>query len=469
MKKTGHPAIDKPANRYGKVVWFIGFTTLVVICTALSTAALVRHSLLGGTRLTSNQNEWIERFAYLPSIGYRALRQLTHSGESLLTLNKAIVEKPYWIRRFPAPEDPGYILLSGLDSGQGAANVRLLRVSDGEQMAIWNPDWSRIQRQSSERKWAPKGSGQADRAFHPVLLEDGDIIFNTSYSLVRLGACETQPKWILDQTAHHSVALSEDNKSVWVPSIAETAFSENPWLHERVRDDSLLEVSLQGQALRQISFSKILKENGLETLLLGTGGPALNRDPIHINQISVAKHRGRHWERGDLLISARHMSTIFLYRPSTGKIIWHKQGPWMSQHAALFVDDHRISILNNNIIAWAPTQNAFVRPGEINHVQIYDFDTDMVSEPFAAMLEISRPATISEGRAELLPDGGLFFEESNYGRLLRFGPNGLMWSFINDLDSKHIGALSWSRYLTPEEIHAPLASIAKRGNCLKKK
>ena len=94
--------------------------------------------------------------------------------------------------------------------------------------------------------------------------------------------------------------------------------------------------------------------------------------------------------------------------------------------------------------------------GSLNHAMIDDAAAD------AALLSAAKPATLTEGRARLLPDGGLFIEDTNNGRLLRFTADRLLWSRVNDFDATHIGFLSWSRYLTADEAAAPLRAIGAR-------
>jgi hypothetical protein len=77
-------------------------------------------------------------------------------------------------------------------------------------------------------------------------------------------------------------------------------------------------------------------------------------------------------------------------------------------------------------------------------------------------LSSARPVTLTEGRAQILHDGGLFVEETNYGRLLRFSEDALLWTLINDYDARRIGLLSWSRYLSAEEVRAPLKALAEK-------
>ena len=89
-----------------------------------------------------------------------------------------------------------------------------------------------------------------------------------------------------------------------------------------------------------------------------------------------------------------------------------------------------------------------------------DFDNNKVSQPYQKLLAVARPITLTEGRAQILPDGGLFIEETDYGRLLRFTEDKLLWSRVNNFDDQHIGKLSWSRYITSEEASVPLKAIA---------
>ncbi len=280
--------------------------------------------------------------------------------------------------------------------------------------------------------------------------------------MVRLDLCSTEPEWVLDKVMHHSNEIALDGVSIWTPAVSDAYFADNLKLKNQLRDDSLARVSLNRQMLENRSFSKILIDNGLRELLLGTSGMSFQGDPIHINQISVAHKDTAYWMRGDLLISARHLSTVFLYRPSTGKIVWHQQGPWMNQHSARFVDDDRISVFSNNVYGGAPTSQTFVKPGDINRVFVYDFGAKRVTEPFAKLLEEAKPITMTEGRAEILPDGGLFIEESSFGRHLRFTKGQLLWSRVNDYDESRIGIVSWSRYLTQKAAKKPLAAIAAR-------
>ena len=452
-------------SKFARCIWLASLFFLVVTATVLITGALVRHALLGGGKLSQEQQALVINVAEFPSLVNKIVKEFMGKGDGpLLLIRKKEVEKDSWTRKFPFAGDDGYLLLSGVIPGKVESVVQLIRISDGSVIAKWKPDWSAVNDLITDKKYGVKRDSELLHATHPLLLENGDLIFNTNNALVRLALCKSSPTWVLDNVFHHSNEMDIDGQSIWVPSVYEGYFSNNSFLKEKLRDDSLARVSLDGKILENHSFSKVLMDNGLREFLLGRAGGKINEDPVHINQISIAQQNGKFWKRGDLLISARHLSSIFLYRPSTGKIIWYQLGPWMNQHSVRFVDDHKISIFDNNVFGGAEPTQPFVNPDSVNRVFIYDFISKQATQPYVKQLTATRPITLTQGRAQVLPDGGLFVEETNFGRHLRFSKDGLMWSRVNDYDDQSIGAVSWSRYLTQDEVKIPLEKI--RLGCL---
>jgi hypothetical protein len=143
----------------------------------------------------------------------------------------------------------------------------------------------------------------------------------------------------------------------------------------------------------------------------------------------------------------------------------------MNQHSVNFVNDHQISVFSNNVVS-GPTHkdHSFLTPNDVNRVYIFDFNNSKASQPYERFLSVARPVTLTEGRAQVLPDGGLFVEETNYGRMLRFSKDALLWSKINYYDDNRLGMLSWSRYLSAEEVSEPLRALAEKDcqNSIKK-
>lgn len=447
-------------------LWAVAALLTLVVIVMFGTASAVRHVTIGGgDRFSKSQANIILWVADFPLHVREAVVEVSEmaSGEPLaLLMDRKKIEKSHWIRRFPAAEDPGYLLMSGVVPAVKHSAVQLIRISDGTIVSSWNPDWEAIFKQAGgSEKNVILGSPRSAMAVHPLLLADGDIVFNTGTFLVRMNPCGGKPVWVLNEISHHSNELGPDG-TLWVPSVSEDGFEGNPYLRKKVRDDALAHISLDGRLLERLSFIRILRENGLQAMALGTSGDRLNVDPIHINEIQVASRSSKYWQQGDLLISSSHLSTVFLYRPSSGQIVWWQTGPWMNQHSTNFVGDHQISVFDDNVIAGVAAEHAFLSPTDTNRVLLYDFVTKKVSQPFAALLDEARPITPTQGRAEILPDGGLFVEETVYGRHLRFTQDGLLWSRVNDYDAQRIGMVAWSRYLTADEARGPLQALAAK-------
>lgn len=243
----------------------------ITIATALALAftlgaIMFRHVSLGGEKFPEPFKSAITALAQSPSLVEQAtltLRDAITGRPSPLLIAKEGVVQPDWKHQFPALGDDGYLLLSGLSAQEGQSIIQLIRISDGHVMAKWVPDWSYIHSRMGEHRWAPLGSANAYRAFHPLLLNDGSLIFHTGTGLVRQPLCSRTPSWILSYPYHHSIELSQNGHSVWVSSVTEEFSVKHPALKYKLRDDSLAEVSLDGHVIQNLSFSKILTGNNL--------------------------------------------------------------------------------------------------------------------------------------------------------------------------------------------------------------
>ena len=95
-------------------------------------------------------------------------------------------------------------------------------------------------------------------------------------------------------------------------------------------------------------------------------------NPIHLNDIQPVNEDSNFWKKGDVFLSIAHQSMILLYRPSTNEIIWKGVGHTYYQHDVDILDDHRISIFNNN----SKTLGDVATVDGNNEVVIYDFKTN---------------------------------------------------------------------------------------------
>ena len=207
-------------------------------------------------------------------------------------------------------------------------------------------------------------------------------------------------------------------------------------------DVSLTKISQQGKVLYINSLTQILIDNNLDYLIFGQGDEVLNKNPIHLNDIQPVLSDGKFYKKGDLFLSLRHLSLILLYRPSSNKIIWKGSGPFYHQHDVNILDNHRISIFNNN----SKTLYNGEKVDGSNEIIIYNFETDTYSQYNQNTFIKHKIISHSEGRGEILENGNFFIEETNYGRTMFFSENGkLLWEHINKDDSNNLSVVGWSR------------------------
>ena len=451
------PSDQPKSTKRGRMLSLVCGFSLMLVIVVVGTAWTVRYALILNELPSKATTRVVSAISRLPEIVVKSLTEIhwifSDDPEPLL-FSRSVTEKSSWIRKFPSKDDNGYLLFAGVSKEKKAPAIELIRIADGHTVARWSPDVRLIEANLSSAGRNIASQIRSNMPLHPLLLPDGDVVFIWGTGLVRMQLCKNEPKWVIEESLHHSIDL-DSHGDLWMPGIAKDGLEKYPWLKSHVINDGISKISSNGKLISSTSFSQILINNNLKTILFGISTEA---DVLHINQIKVAKKTSKFWEIGDLLISARGRSTVFLYRPSTKKIIWYQTGPWMNQHSVDFLGDHRISIFDNNVIA-ARDEHAFMTAADVNGVQIYDFVTNTVSQPYSDLLAVAMPRTITQGRAQILDDGGLFIEETESGRHLRFTKDALLWSRINDYDGNRIGAVSWSRYLDAKEAATPLQAI----------
>lgn len=274
------------------------------------------------------------------------------------------------------------------------------------------------------------------RLSHPLLMEDGGIVFQDAGPLVRIDAC-SNILWTLDGIYHHSIERDAEGM-LWVPYTP--AKSKRPGVSDKFRDDGLARISPDGRLLSVVLLMDILQENGLSYIV---NGRPYSDDPLHLNDIEPVMRNGLFWQKGDVFLSLRHPSLVMLYRPSTGKVIWSKQGPWRMQHDVNIVDDSRISIFDNRInYHKVPSVDGY------NNIVIYDFVSNTLDHSWAGAFSRNDIKTVTQGRSTILPDGDAFVEETENGRVLRMSKNGrLRWDYVTANPEMERLYLAWSRFI----------------------
>lgn len=357
-----------------------------------------------------------------------------HAGKSGFSFSYAPGSRP----------DLGYLLLSRFDGDARRAYVELYDLNTQQMVHRWGPDTDAIfaGAEFSSRLVDLQVDRHSERLIlrHPFLTDDGGLLLKTKTPLYKIDACNSLV-WINATDAfHHSIEM-DDEGVIWTSSHIEP--SEIPGINpDRFMDDGIAALDADGTLLMNRSLPQIFIDNDMEYIVYG--GARHESDPVHANDIQPVLEDGPHWQKGDLFISMRTPSMVMLYRPSTNEIVWHRQGPWILQHDVDILDDHRISIFDNNAAEYAGEQG-ILRTVE---VMIYDFETGEVTSPWKDRLAELNVRSVTEGLKEILPGGELFVEETNYGRALMLAPDGaLLWDYVNRAGTGDVYDLSWSRVI----------------------
>ena len=433
---------------------------------ATTTAALVKHELTGS--LNDSEKGMLAYlgssalwFAELPIYLYLSVETLFH-------LNVVVTDKyPEQAGFSGAPnQEELYLLQSRFDGDRRAGIVELVDLRTFAVQHTWIPDLGTFtdtwNEQVAELHDPPQLIRQYDTTTHPLLVDDGGLVFIVgSNPLRKINTCshlvwQTVPT--KNELFHHSVEADMDG-NIW--SLGENHHRIHPLAVDRVagrpyRDDSIVKVSPDGEILFSKSISDILVENGLGYFLWGTVYSAYEADLLHANDVQPAYSDSEYWKKGDVLVSLRTPSLIFLYRPSTNELIWHSAGYASAQHDTNFLDDSRISIFDNNIPYGKkpipPIDESVVDEtvwgGEHSQVIIYDFATQKYSSYLNASLALHEISSFNQGRSDILPNGDLFLEETPLSRTLYFNADGsLRWSHVNRANDGNVYSISWSRIL----------------------
>jgi len=344
--------------------------------------------------------------------------------------------------------DSGYILLATFSKSKDQSVVKLVRLADQKVMYEWTPNYKLIIKQagSTNKYWSSQALHDL-RLYRPLLLSDGSLIFNNLLSpLIKIDK-NSKVLWTVDGIYHHSVELDTEG-NIWVPSVIKPSPFFSTILTD-FKDDAITEISPAGRMILRRSVAQILFDNGYRALLLGEG--PYEKDLVHLNEIQPALITGKYWMKGDLLISARNRSAVFLYRPSTNKVLWLQTGPWLNQHDARFLGDTAISVFGNDMVRVFGDERLL---NGHNEEYIFNFKTGKTTTPYTEFLKVAKVSTTNEGRAEILQNGDLFVEETNKNRVLRGNSKEVIWQYVDRIGDRSIAALSCSTFISKEEFAA---------------
>jgi len=344
----------------------------------------------------------------------------------------------------------GYLLLNRYDGDLRMSVSELVDLKNQKILHLWTYDvdnvWKLSKLNSHLVDFKKASHTERARNFHTFIDNSGNIysIFGKS-PLIKNDFCSNLSIVNDDKIYHHSIEIDHEG-NFWIPSYIEPKSVELG--SDKFHDDGIVKLSKDGEILFEKSVIKILSDNGFGHLVYGT---TFTDDPIHLNDIQPVMKTSQFWKKGDIFLSLRNQSIVFLYRPSSNKIIWLKQGPWHHQHDINILDDYRISIFDNNDKLSTRRMIWGFVDGH-NDTVIFNFKDNTLIRPFSSTFEKLDIRTITEGRSKLINDDILFVEETNSGRLFIFDKHGkVLLEYINRANDNNIYQLNWSRIISKEK------------------
>lgn len=264
-----------------------------------------------------------------------------------------------------------------------------------------------------------------------MLKKNGTIIAHNYTPLIKSDLCGKLEILNDENLYHHSLEVDSEG-NYWAPLLIEPK-TNNLNVSEQ-REDGIAKFNSEGKILFQKSIFEIIFENGLSSILHAVNLKFKDTDPFHLNDIEPVLKTSKYWKKGDVFISLRNRSMVFLYRPSTNKIIWYKTGITSQQHDIDIISDTEIVIFDNNI------GGNYNTPPELgNRLVTYNFENNKSSFLLDNQISEANVKTRYAGSSAPYSKDGIMIEESNYGRIVGISKtNNLQWKYINRQGSEKI-------------------------------
>jgi len=326
---------------------------------------------------------------------------------------------------------------------------------NGNVIHRWDIDWFELWPDAEHLTAEVKPRSAPGCQIHgAALMPNGDLVFNFDYlGLVRIDK-SGNIVWRLASQTHHSVYLHDDG-NLWVCGQTRRFEDETEFPRRTAPYDesTILEVSPDGRILNEWSVETILRDNGFGGLL-GLSRGFINgyakQDILHLNDIELFPDDMAEgfFQRDDILVSLRNISTIFVMDRATQKIKFITTGQMVWQHDPDFIDGDRIGVFDNK-----GGNQANAQPSS----RILVFDAREAPSPAPSQVGSQPPTSTGVtvayegtttaqfftdimGKHQWLPNGNVLVTESTAGRAFEINPRGeIVWQYINYVENKTVG------------------------------
>ena len=362
-----------------------------------------------------------------------------------------------------ARTDEGVTLLTGRWPENGWEPA--LRVIDGTGKVLH--EW----KASPTAIWPVSPYHEVLRAIDPIdsfvhgsyLFANGDVVFSSEYlGLVRMNA-QGKVLWRLDRRTHHSVSRADDG-NFWVGAMVmrekiEEVYPRLAGILPAVVEDMLLQVSPDGEVLREISVLEVLFQSELKEHLWRRA--RLRNDIVHLNDVeALPKAMADQYPlfaAGDLLVSLRDIDVVMVIDAKSTRVKWWADRPFLRQHDPDFIGDGWISVYDNH--ADGTPMGQFLGGTRIVKVRPHTGEVAMVYCPGCTPKVGEVRPFYSEvgGKAQLLANDHWLLSEPTAGRVFEIDARGhTTWEWVQarTADGKSISeVMEATRYpYTPQQI-----------------
>ncbi len=263
---------------------------------------------------------------------------------------------------------------------------------------------------------------------HAELLSDGSVLVVVNdYAVLKLNRC-SELLWSYETRAHHGLSVDGEGNIYLITREPVAA----PEIHaaRKILDDRIVVLTADGAKLDEISLLELFRGSPYEYLLPSVNDRAFpagaELDPLHANHVEVFDGRlsdlSPLFERGNFLISLRHLNAIAIVDGGKKEIIWL----WGPNNVAL---QHHPRLLPNGHILLFDNGTERSRVIELDPILLevvwaYEGGTDFFSS--------------WGGAVQRLPNGNTLITESERGYATEVTPAGeIAWRFANpDVDDE---------------------------------
>jgi Arylsulfotransferase (ASST) len=323
-----------------------------------------------------------------------------------------------------AAAEKGYRLIHGVLDFENNLHGAILLDSDGKLVHTW---------QLTERHLDWVTASDLNKFPHGItILPDGSVVFafTRSSAIQRIDACG-KPVWAVKGKFHHAVT-PQDEDFVWS---LRNDDGNSPFLDHIVK----LDVH-SGELIRSFTLEDIIRANpdlSIFHVQQMRSHDKLIMDGFHANDVeplpAALAPTFPDFRKGDLLISFRNNSLVFVLDPETLEVKWWRTGNWRYQHDPDWQPDGTITIYNNNL----PDSNIAPKKDSPRH---YSKILSIAPSTFKTKTLVDGQAFdfLSEfrGKHQVLPGGSILITSTNQGRVLEVDRNGeVVFEFINQYSS----------------------------------